>query len=111
MVEHLGQLDFLHAKENVVLLGPPGTSETPRGRASVVVVDEVGYIPFGSRGHEPDVQLGLGPLQARQLDRDFEQAVSGWGEIFGDEVVAAAMMHPRLRPTRRGKGRRDCPRR
>src|SRR5207302_3464782 len=24
IVEHLGQLDFLHAKENVVLLGPPG---------------------------------------------------------------------------------------
>ena len=25
---HLGQLDFLHAKENVVLLGPPGTGKT-----------------------------------------------------------------------------------
>jgi DNA replication protein DnaC len=24
VVEHLGQLDFLNAKENVVLLGPPG---------------------------------------------------------------------------------------
>jgi DNA replication protein DnaC len=24
VVEHLGQLDFLHGKENVVLLGPPG---------------------------------------------------------------------------------------
>jgi hypothetical protein len=24
VVEHLGQLDFLHAKENVILLGPPG---------------------------------------------------------------------------------------
>jgi DNA replication protein DnaC len=24
VVEHLGQLDFLHARENVVLLGPPG---------------------------------------------------------------------------------------
>jgi DNA replication protein DnaC len=25
---HLGQLDFLHARENVVLLGPPGTGKT-----------------------------------------------------------------------------------
>jgi IstB-like ATP binding protein len=33
VVEHLGQLDFLHGRENVVLLGPPG-------------IDEVGYIPF-----------------------------------------------------------------
>ena len=23
VVEHLGQLDFLHARENVILLGPP----------------------------------------------------------------------------------------
>src|SRR5437763_15092826 len=28
IVEHLGQLDFLHAKENVILLGPPGTGKT-----------------------------------------------------------------------------------
>ncbi len=24
IVEHLGQLDFCHARENVVMLGPPG---------------------------------------------------------------------------------------
>jgi DNA replication protein DnaC len=23
VIEHLGQLDFLHAKQNVILLGPP----------------------------------------------------------------------------------------
>ena len=28
IVEHLGQLDFLHAKENVVVFGPPGTGKT-----------------------------------------------------------------------------------
>lgn len=28
VVQHLGQLDFLHGKENVVLLGPPGTGKT-----------------------------------------------------------------------------------
>ena len=28
VAEHLGQLDFLHGKENVVLLGPPGTGKT-----------------------------------------------------------------------------------
>ncbi|WP_372461965.1 ATP-binding protein [Streptomyces endocoffeicus] len=27
-VEHLGQLDFLHARESVILLGPPGTGKT-----------------------------------------------------------------------------------
>jgi hypothetical protein len=29
---HLGQLDFLHGRENVVLLGPPGTGKPPRDR-------------------------------------------------------------------------------
>jgi DNA replication protein DnaC len=28
LIEHLGQLDFLHARENVTLLGPPGTGKT-----------------------------------------------------------------------------------
>jgi DNA replication protein DnaC len=28
LIQHLGQLDFLHAKENLVLLGPPGTGKT-----------------------------------------------------------------------------------
>src|SRR6201988_2690280 len=27
-IEHPGQLDFLHAKQNVILLGPPGTGKT-----------------------------------------------------------------------------------
>ena len=28
LIQHLGQLDFLQGKENVVLLGPPGTGKT-----------------------------------------------------------------------------------
>jgi DNA replication protein DnaC len=28
VIEHLGQLDFLHGNENVILLGPPGTGKT-----------------------------------------------------------------------------------
>jgi DNA replication protein DnaC len=28
VIEHLGQLDFLHAKESIVALGPPGTGKT-----------------------------------------------------------------------------------
>jgi IstB-like ATP binding protein len=28
VIEHLGQLDFLHARQNVVLLGPPGTGKS-----------------------------------------------------------------------------------
>ena len=28
VIEHLGQLDFLHARENLVCLGPPGTGKS-----------------------------------------------------------------------------------
>ena len=34
VIEHLGQLDFLHGKENVVLLGPPGTGKSHLAVAS-----------------------------------------------------------------------------
>ena len=30
VIEHLGQLNFLHARENVILLCPPGTGKTRR---------------------------------------------------------------------------------
>jgi DNA replication protein DnaC len=38
VVEHLGQLDFLHARENVVLLGPPGTGKTHCENGLIVVL-------------------------------------------------------------------------
>ena len=28
VIEHLGQLDFLHGRENVVMVGPPGTGKS-----------------------------------------------------------------------------------
>ena len=37
VIEHLGQLDFLHARENVILLGPPDPWFTlPSSRSSLV---------------------------------------------------------------------------
>jgi DNA replication protein DnaC len=33
LIQHLGQLDFLAGRENVVLLGPPGTGNTLEHRA------------------------------------------------------------------------------
>ena len=43
LVLHLAQLDFLLGKENVVLLGPPGTGKTHLGIALAIKAAEASY--------------------------------------------------------------------
>lgn len=50
LVMHLAQLDFLHGRENVVLLGPPGTGKTHLAIATLYVRASPGG---GSRSRRP----------------------------------------------------------
>jgi DNA replication protein DnaC len=135
VVEHLGQLDFLHSRENVVLLGPPGTGKTHLaiaigiraclagqrvafatatewvaklgeakrsssledelrrlGRVPLLVVDEVGYIPFDPEAANLMFSLVSARYERASLIVTSNKPFSAWGEIFGAEVVAAAMI-------------------
>ena len=134
-ISHLGTLDFVTAKENVVFLGPPGTGKThlaiglgiracqaghrvlfatasqwvarladahhsgrlqPElirlGRYPLLVIDEVGYIPFEPEAANLFFQLVSSRYERASLIVTSNKPFGRWGEVFGDEVVAAAMI-------------------
>jgi DNA replication protein DnaC len=135
LIAHLGTLDFVTAKENVVFLGPPGTGKThlaiglgiracqaghrvlfatasqwvarladthhtgtlqaelvKLGRYPLLIVDEVGYILFEPEAANLFFQLVSSRYERASLIVTSNKPFGRWGEVFGDDVVAAAMI-------------------
>jgi DNA replication protein DnaC len=135
VIQHLGQLDFLHGRENVILLGPPGTGKTHlaialgiracvagqrvifktatewvalladsqrQGRLDdelkrlerypLLICDEVGYIPFDPQAANLMFMLVSRRYERASLIVTSNKPFGSWGEIFGDEIIAAAMV-------------------
>jgi DNA replication protein DnaC len=134
-IAHLGTLDFVTGRENVVFLGPPGTGKTHLaigiairacqaghrvlfstasewvarlaeahqagrlqaeltrlGRYPLLVIDEVGYIPFEPEAANLFFQLVSSRYERASLIVTSNKPFGRWGEVFGDDVVAAAMI-------------------
>ena len=62
------------------------------GRYPLIVVDEVGYIPFEAEAANLFFQLVSSRYERASLIVTSNKPFSGWREIFGDEIVAAAMI-------------------
>jgi DNA replication protein DnaC len=135
VVAHLGALDFVEAKDNVIFLGPPGTGKTHLaialgiracqaghrvafataaqwvdrldashrhgrlhdelvrlGRTPLLIIDEVGYIPFEAEAANLFFQLVSSRYERASLIVTSNKPFGRWGEVFGDATVAAAMI-------------------
>jgi len=135
VIAHLGALDFVIARDNVVFLGPPGTGKTHLaigisiracqaghrvafatatqwvdrlgeahtqgrlhdelsrlGRYPLLVIDEVGYIPFEAQAANLFFQLISSRYERASVIVTSNKPFGRWGEVFGDPVVAAAMI-------------------
>src|SRR5215207_4982528 len=135
VIAHLGTLDFVEARDNVVFLGPPGTGKTHLatgiairacqaghrvafataaewvarlgdahtqgrlqaeltrlGRVPLLIVDEVGYIPFDGEAANLFFQLVSARYERASIIITSNRPFGRWGEVFGDDTVAAAMI-------------------
>jgi DNA replication protein DnaC len=62
------------------------------GRYPLIVIDEVGYIPFEAEAANLFFQLVSSRYERASLIVTSSKPFGRWGEVFGDEVVAAAMI-------------------
>jgi DNA replication protein DnaC len=61
-------------------------------RNSLLIVDEIGYLPIGSNGGNLFFQLVNARYEKGAMILTSNRGFAEWGEIFGDPVVATALL-------------------
>jgi DNA replication protein DnaC len=62
------------------------------GRILLLIIDEVGYIPLEAEAANLFFQLVSSRYERASFIVTFNKPFGRWGEVFGDDVVAAAMI-------------------
>src|SRR5258706_26311 len=65
---------------------------TKLGRIPLLIIDEVGYIPFEPEAANLFFQLISARYERSSVIITSNKPFGRWGEVFGDDVVAAAMI-------------------
>ena len=61
-------------------------------KPKLLIIDELGYLPFEPEAAHLFFQLVSSRYERASLIVTSNKPFSAWGEIFGDEIVAAAMI-------------------
>jgi len=61
-------------------------------RFQLLIVDEIGYLPFSTEGAHAFFQLISHRYETRSIVFTSNKSYGEWGEIFGDHVIASAVL-------------------
>jgi len=108
LIRELAELGFLERAENLLLVGPPGVGKSHVGiaiglracaahkrvlfRAVPDLLDELGYLPMDARRANLFFQLVSRRYEHGSVIVTSNKPFEEWGAIFGDDVIAAAVL-------------------
>ena len=71
---------------------PPGRAPQAPRQPQVLIIDEIGYIPIDRQGANLFFQLVSRRYERGALIVTSNQSLGAWGDVFGDSVIAAAIL-------------------